>query len=353
VEAIGHQWWFEFRYPGEEIVTANELHIPVGRPVTFKLTSQDVIHSYWVPQLAGKLDMVPINENEMWFQADEPGVYFGQCAEFCGIAHALMRFRVIAEPQEDYDAWVASMSRAPDTPAPNSAEENGQRLFAANCSSCHNADSYRDGGYRQEIDQQDGRWAGWLADTENARVVSAPSLTHMGLRSTLGAGITELTEDNLITWITDPSDIKVGTRMQQHAAVYQTPDGKANLERQQIIDIAKYLMSLVPGEGEGDDEGTGGGSGDLVADGEAAFSSNGCSACHSTGSNTVVGPGLAGIGGRAGDRVPGLSADDYLAQSLREPGAFVVDGFAPIMSSFSHLSADDVNSLVAYLKTLN
>ena len=102
VEAIGHQWWFEFRYPDYEIITSNELHIPVDRPVAFKLESQDVIHSFWVPKIAGKVDMVPLHENYMWMTGTEVGEFYGQCAEFCGIAHAHMRFRVFVHTEEDF-----------------------------------------------------------------------------------------------------------------------------------------------------------------------------------------------------------------------------------------------------------
>ena len=354
VEAIGHQWWFEFRYPSEEIVTANELHIPVGRPIVFKLTSDDVIHSFWVPNLAGKVDMVPINENTLWFQADEAGTFFGQCAEFCGLAHAMMRFRVIAESQEDFDAWVKSMGTAPDAPAANSGEENGRDLFARNCSTCHSTDGYRDGGYQAEIALQAGRWSGWLADPENAAIVSAPSLTHFGLRNTFGAGIEELTRENLITWINDPSEIKIGTRMQKHAAIYDTPDRTARLERQEIIDIADYLLSLVPGKGGDNGSGASNGGSDVQGlDGQALFAANGCSGCHSTGADRVVGPGLAGVGESAGNRVSGLSAEEYIAQSLRDPTAYVVDDFAPVMPSFARLSDDEIEALVKYLRTLN
>ena len=109
VEAIGHQWWFEFRYPDLEIVTANELYIPINRPINIKLQSEDVIHSFWIPKLGGKLDMVPLNDNYMWLLAEETGIYYGQCAEFCGVAHALMRFRAIAETEQNFETWVEGM----------------------------------------------------------------------------------------------------------------------------------------------------------------------------------------------------------------------------------------------------
>ncbi len=349
VEAIGHQWWFEFRYPAEEIVTANELRVPVGQNVVVKLHSQDVIHSFWVPKLFGKVDMVPVRENELWFKADEPGVFFGQCAEFCGVAHALMRFRVIAEPMEDYNDWVDSMRRPPVAATGGAA--NGQTLFAANCSSCHTTDSYRAGSYTSEISIQDARWEGWLADIEDSRIVSAPNLTHFGTRTTLAAGIRDLDRDTLIEWIRDPGEIKPETRMQDHAAVYQTGSGAADLSDAEVADIADYLLSLVPVEAGAEPTPTPVVT-DPVALGETTFVNN-CTACHSTTSENLVGPGLAGIGERAGTRVPGLGADAYIKQSILEPGEFVVDGFSPVMTPFDSLSVAEVEGLIAYLNTLN
>jgi cytochrome c oxidase subunit 2 len=141
--------------------------------------------------------------------------------------------------------------------------------------------------------------------------------------------------------------------MQEHAQVYQTANGHANLSDQNVANIADYLLSLVPGEGE-PGPGPGPGDGDPVARGQVLFNSNGCSGCHSTGSNTVVGPGLAGIGERAGTRVAGLDADQYITQSLREPQAYLAEGITTVqMPTFSGLSQDEVDALIAYLKTLN
>ncbi|MCL0030558.1 cytochrome c oxidase subunit II [Dehalococcoidia bacterium] len=246
VEAIGHQWWFEFRYPDLEISTANELHIPINRPINFKLQSEDVIHSFWVPKLAGKVDMMPVNDNYMWFIAEEPGMYYGQCAEFCGIAHALMRFRVIAESETDFENWVDGMHTPPVLPK-NESEQNGRTLFTQQCSMCHTVDSYSPGSYAREITSQDERWTSWVNDIENSVKVSAPNLTHFGLRSTLGAGLKEFSAenpDNLIKWIKDPSKIKIGTRMQKHANIYK--GGEANLKDEEIEDLANYLLSQKP-----------------------------------------------------------------------------------------------------------
>ena len=351
VEAIGHRWWFEFRYPNQEVVTANEMHIPVGRPVNVQLASQDVIHSFWVPKLAGKIDMVPLNDNLLWFIAEEPGIYDGQCAEFCGIAHAHMRFRVIAHPEEDFQNWVAGMRTPPEPFETGSAEQQGQTLFATHCKTCHTDDSWRQDAYSLEIQQQDSRWATWLDDIENSRIVSAPNMTHYSQRHFLGAGIKENSRENLIKWIADPNDIKIGTSMQAHAAVYQErADNKANLSPQEVENIADYLLALKPGDitqltapvitGDTPEE-----------RGEQLFISIGCNACHSLDADTtIVGPSLVGIADRAGTRTS-LSAEDYMRESINDPAAFIVEGFTNSMV-VPKIPADQVEDLIAYISTL-
>ena len=257
---------------------------------------------------------------------------------------------MIVHTEEDFNAWVAGMHTAADPPAAGSAEASGKSLFAGNCSSCHTNNSTSPGSYAQEISSQQARWNGWVADIENSAIVSAPNLTHFGTRSTLAAGIKDLTHESLVEWITDPSAIKIGTRMQDHAAIYNTADGKAKLTANEISDIAAYLLSLKPGSGSGDEAIDMSGGGDV--DAAELFTTN-CSACHSTGNDKIVGPGLAGVGDRAGSRVSGLSADEYLEQSLREPDAFIVDGFTPgLMPNWEKLGDDSIDALVTYLKTL-
>jgi len=334
VEAIGHQWWFEFRYPDHEVVTSNELHIPVGRPVAFKLESQDVIHSFWVPKIAGKVDMVPLNDNYMWMIGDEVGEYH-------------MRFRVIVDTEEDFQAWVSGMHTAPDAPVAGSPEASGKNLFAANCSSCHSTDTTAPGSYAREVTSQQARWNGWISDIENSGIVSAPNLTHFGTHSTIGAGLKDLNQSTLEQWITDPSSIKIGTRMQKHAAVYDTTDGTAKLSPAEVSDIATYLLSLTPGSAPAGSVVDAGGD----VDGAEIFATN-CASCHSTGDNTVVGPGLAGIGERAGSRVDGMDATMYLKESLTDPGSYIVDGFPAVMPEWGHLGTDSIEALVTYLETL-
>ena len=245
IEVIGHQWWFEFNYPSEEVVTANELHLPEDTNVIVNIESQDVLHSFWIPKIAGKVDMVPNHENQLWIKADNPGLYYGQCAEFCGVAHAMMRFRVIVQTNEDYQNWLEYMRTPPQDLVSGSDEDEGRKLFVGNCSMCHTYDSYKKAAYHKEINSQYNRWEEWKKDKENSAIVSAPNLTHFGNRITLGAGLKENNYDNLVKWIEDPDTIKIGTRMKNHAAIYTTENKLSDLEIQQI---AKYLLSLKPSD---------------------------------------------------------------------------------------------------------
>jgi cytochrome c oxidase subunit 2 len=189
VRVVGHMWWWEVRYPEQGIVTANEIHIPAGRPVRLQLASADVIHSFWAPRLNGKRDLIPGIENVFWIQADEPGVYRGQCGEYCGTQHANMAFLVVALPEDEFDAWVAARTKLrpePDTPE----AMRGLKVFmTAGCTQCHAI-------------------RGTQA-TGNA----GPDLTHLGSRRTIGAAILPNTRGNLAGWIADPQAIKPGVKM--------------------------------------------------------------------------------------------------------------------------------------------
>ena len=225
VQAIGHQWWFEFRYPHpdnpeEEVVFANELHIPVDEVVNVELDSVDVIHSFWVPKLAGKVDMVPNNTNTMWLQADEEGEYFGQCAEFCGVAHANMRFKVIAESREDFDAWLRAQAAPAFEPVDPLAVE-GQEVFMssrAGCRGCHTIDG------------------------TSARGQIGPDLTHFASRRLFAGSILENTQQNLREWLEDPDKLKPGNFMARDAAVYNVPERA--LTEPQISALIAYLRGL-------------------------------------------------------------------------------------------------------------
>jgi cytochrome c oxidase subunit II len=189
VHVVGRQWWWEVRYPTQQFETANEIHIPVGQPVRVLLSAEDVIHSFWVPELHGKLDLVPGQTNEFWLQADQPGVYLGECAEFCGIQHAKMRFLVIAEPKEQYDAWLAAQQLPASEPT-DSLALRGQDIFLnSTCITCHT-----------------------VAGTE-ATGNLGPDLTHLASRRTLAAATVPNNHGNLGGWIADPQHLKPGNHM--------------------------------------------------------------------------------------------------------------------------------------------
>ncbi len=189
VDVIAHDWWWEARYPGANVVTANYIHIPAGQPVHFRLTSQDVIHSFWVPQLAGKTDVIPGQVNTTTLRADEPGEYRGQCAEYCGDQHAHMAFYIVADPPDRFTAWLAEQSRpaaAPTTPL----AQRGQQVFLGNaCINCHAI-------------------KGTPADAR-----AAPDLTHLMSRPTIGAGILQTNRANLASWVTGARAVKPGVQM--------------------------------------------------------------------------------------------------------------------------------------------
>jgi|SRR4051812_17885102 len=185
VEVTGHQWWWEIRYQ-DGFTTANELHIPVGKPVRVKLAAPDVIHSFWVPTLSGKKDLIPGREATLTLRADKPGIYRGQCAEFCGLQHAKMAFLVIAEPPERYEAWAAAEKR----PAREPADRRGRDVFMERgCAGCH------------------------AIQGSAAAARKAPDLTHLASRQTLGAASVPNTVGHLAGWILDPQTIKPGASM--------------------------------------------------------------------------------------------------------------------------------------------
>jgi cytochrome c oxidase subunit 2 len=203
VEAIGHQWWWEFRYPELGITTANQLHLPAGRPVEIHLSSADVIHNFWVPRISGKRYNYPVvalpegapqpkNHNRLVFTVDEAGEYFGQCAEFCGVSHALMQLRVVAQTEADFDAWAAEM-KAPATALPEAGTlgARGQQVFmTGGCMACHS-----------------------IAGTTATFGRLGPDLTGVGSRWKIGAGAAENTPEQLARWIQDSESLKPGSKM--------------------------------------------------------------------------------------------------------------------------------------------
>jgi cytochrome c oxidase subunit II len=193
LRVTGHQWWWEVQYrdsiANDWATTANEIHIPVGRPVALELRSTDVIHSFWPPDLSPKRDLIPGNVNSLWFQADSPGVYRGQCAEFCGLQHAKMAFLVIAEPPDSFRTWLARQRDTAMTPT-DELTRRGQEVFlASTCPMCH-AISGTPAGSR-----------------------IGPDLTHLASRKTIAAGTLPNTRGNLAGWIVNPQQIKPGTKM--------------------------------------------------------------------------------------------------------------------------------------------
>ena len=207
VTVIGHQFWWEYQYPGLKVVTANELHVPVGEPTFLTLLSADTDHSFWVPRLAGKTDLIPNHPNKMWIEPREKGVYVGQCAQYCGTQHAKMLLRVYVEAREDFDRWIKEQAAAAQT---NDSSSEGRRVFERTaCINCHTV-------------------AGTAA---NGRF--GPDLTHLMSRETLGSGVAPNTAENLRRWIRRPDDFKPGALM--------PPMG---LTDQQLDAVTAYLVSL-------------------------------------------------------------------------------------------------------------
>lgn len=212
VTAIGHQYWWEYRYPSLHITTANELHIPVSssgsrRPTFLKLTSADVIHEWWVPRLAGKTDLVPNRVNELWVEPQETGLFLGQCGQFCGVQHGKMLLRVYVDTPEQFDAWVREQQKAG---AQDARVADGRRVFETQaCMNCHA-----------------------IAGT-SAHGQFGPDLTHLASRKTIASGAVENTPQNLENWIQDPDSIKPGSLM---PAMHLTPE--------QVHAITEYLDTL-------------------------------------------------------------------------------------------------------------
>lgn len=209
IEVTAHQWWWEVRYPDLGVVTANEIHVPTGRPVFLELRSKDVLHSFWVPRLAGKQDIVPRRTNTMYFEAAEPGLYPGQCAEFCGLSHANMRFKVVAESEAEFDRWAEDQSA--DAAPPAEGTPAAQRI--QECFACHTI-------------------RGVGQPTEGV-VLIGPDLTHFGSRRTFAGSIFDNTPGALRRWLRNPPRMKIGSRMSDY-----------KLTEEQIESLVAYLRSL-------------------------------------------------------------------------------------------------------------
>ena len=249
VTVVGKQWWWEFKYPKENVVTADELVIPAGRPVKLTLRACDeslpgkcnVIHSFWVPELNGKRDVVPGHDNHWSIEADKPGTYLGQCAEYCGLSHANMRFRVIAKEPTEFDRWVGEQQQGPAVPlqtgtgADAKAAGPAQDLITTKfqCTNCHS-----------------------IADSKVSSY--GPNLTHLASRTTFASGSYELTRDRLVEWVynapglipmeskqcRDPGEPAAGHCVGMPSFSQNTPPGQPTMTRQEAGQIADYLLQL-------------------------------------------------------------------------------------------------------------
>jgi cytochrome c oxidase subunit II len=279
VTATGQQWWFKFEYPEEQIkdvgplVTANELVIPAGRPIHVNLRTLDVVHSFWVPKLAGKVDMIPNRPNHLWFEADHPGYFYGQCAEFCGDSHAMMRFRVIALAPADFAAWVAHQKQTARvvTPAEVAAAQHQPKVVLASWhgnagdalsgSPAFDADPFRAWKEKQIPDPADenaqliaqGRHlfqektciACHTIRGQEGVGITGPDLTHVGARSTIAAGVLENTPEHMREWLTEPNHFKPGNKMYNGGFIDPaTGQRLINLNPTEINAIVAYLQSL-------------------------------------------------------------------------------------------------------------
>ena len=249
VTAVGKQWWWEFKYPQQDVVTANELVIPAGRPVRVNLTACDeslpnkcnVIQSFWVPELNGKRDVVPGRKSFTTIEADKPGTYLGQCAEYCGLSHANMRFRVIAKEPQEFDRWIGEQQQGPTVPfqvgtgAQTQPAGPAQELMSTKfqCTNCHSVGDSKVSSY-------------------------GPNLTHLASRTTFASGYYELTRDKLVQWVhnapglipmeskacREPGEPVAGKCVGMPSFSRDTPAGQPTMTQQEAEQIADYLLQL-------------------------------------------------------------------------------------------------------------
>jgi cytochrome c oxidase subunit II len=206
----GHQFWWEAQYPASGAVTANEIHIPIGKPLSVRLDSKDVLHEFWVPELARKMTTVPGQLNHIWLQADKPGVYIGTCSEFCGTQHAWMRILVVAEEPSKFEEWQRAQLQPSRTPTSDAAAKGLALFQTSTCMNCHA-----------------------IGGVTGADSRVAPDLTHVASRRQLGAGILENTPANMRRWLKNPQHIKPGSLM---------PD--FNFTDQELDQLGEYLETL-------------------------------------------------------------------------------------------------------------
>ncbi|MEO8855100.1 MAG: cytochrome c oxidase subunit II [Ginsengibacter sp.] len=205
----GHQWWWEVDYPGAHVVTANIVHLPIGKHLLMQMRSADVIHDWWVPELGNKMDLVPQLSNYLWLDINKPGTYFGACSEFCGAQHAWMRIKVIAQNETDFNKWLSANARDAVEPADSLAITGAELFQSKSCGSCH-------------------RIQGTAATSD-----VGPDLTHLADRGEILTGLLKNNEENLFKWINHPQEIKPGAHM---------PD--FNFSKDTVNAIVHYLNQL-------------------------------------------------------------------------------------------------------------
>ena len=208
IKVVAKQFWWEYTYTDEDVVTANEMHVPTGQPVFLTLEGTDVIHSFWVPKLTGTQDAVPGRVNHMQFIAEKPGTYWGQCKEFCGLSHANMRLRVIVHEPAEFEQWLADQ-KEPAAASASGAAADGQEIFMQNCVNCH------------------------AIEGTDAKGTSAPNLTHFASRETFAGALFENNAANLRRWIDNPAAVKPGALMPDYG-----------LSAQEIDAVVAYLETL-------------------------------------------------------------------------------------------------------------
>jgi cytochrome c oxidase subunit 2 len=275
INAVGYQWWFKFEYPSElapvndagakaPLVTGNELVIPAGRPIRIQLRTVDVIHSFWAPKLAGKVDMIPNRANHIWLKADKPGYFWGQCAEYCGDSHAVMRFRIIALEPKEFSEWLEQQSQVGRNVAPSTAGADRPRVQFASLRTFRQNEA----GITEKFDVNPlESWRAKQLPEKNEDAASVaqgktlfatkacntchtvrghgsmgvqgPDLTHIGARTTIAAGLLENNPEQLRRWIRDPGSVKPGNKMAKGYV-----DLKISLSDQEQAALVAYLESL-------------------------------------------------------------------------------------------------------------
>lgn len=246
VEVYAKQWWWEVHYTDDTgaaagVVTANDIVVPQGKDVVFKLHSNNVIHSFWVPQLSGKLDVMPGHVNSLPISTENVGMYFGQCAEFCGDAHALMRFKVIVQPQDVFDAWANAWKAGPAATSAEFVPDGDITKTPASfglCLACHQVEGTNATIAPEGLDEAALTDTGDMGPAKFA----GPNLSLMGCRTTIAAGVLPNTPENMAKWLHDPRSVKPGVYMGEVIK-------KGTLTDEQVDELVKYLESLKPAEG--------------------------------------------------------------------------------------------------------